>query len=265
MKTILTLATTFLLAPILMSAQEASPKPPENTAQQDARMEWWREAKFGMFIHWGLYAIPARGEWVMNREKIPVAEYAKLATQFNPVKFNADRMGALCQGCRDEIHRHHLQAPRRFCDVWIEGQSLQHRGRHAVQTRPDEGTGRGLREGRHQARILLLRKPRTGTSRVARWPEARGTRRRKATLTTTCTRLPFPRSRNCLSGYNPAVIWFDTPVNMTPASAREICPGRSQHPPRDDCQQPAVYIQGHKSRGWTRRSWTNCGISASTT
>jgi alpha-L-fucosidase len=64
------------------------------------KMEWWHEAKFGMFIHWGLYSVPAGlykgnavdgyGEWIMSNGKIPVAEYAKYAGQFNPVDFNAE-------------------------------------------------------------------------------------------------------------------------------------------------------------------------------
>jgi alpha-L-fucosidase len=49
-----------------------------------ADMQWWRDAKFGMFIHWGLYSIPARGEWVMHNEKIPADAYAKLAGEFTP-------------------------------------------------------------------------------------------------------------------------------------------------------------------------------------
>lgn len=55
-----------------------------------ARMHWWREARFGMFIHFGLYAIPGRGEWVQWNEQIPVNEYAKLANQFNPTNFSPD-------------------------------------------------------------------------------------------------------------------------------------------------------------------------------
>jgi len=55
-----------------------------------ARMQWWEEARFGMFIHWGVYAIPARGEWVMYQEHIPHAEYAPLAREFNPAKFDPD-------------------------------------------------------------------------------------------------------------------------------------------------------------------------------
>ena len=48
------------------------------------RMAWWREARFGMFVHWGLYSQPARHEWVMNRERIPVSEYEKLADTWKP-------------------------------------------------------------------------------------------------------------------------------------------------------------------------------------
>jgi alpha-L-fucosidase len=74
---------------------------------QDAKMKWFREAKFGLFIHWGLYCIPAGewkgqpiagiGEWIMNRAKIPVKEYEQLAQQFNPVKFNAEDIVKLAE------------------------------------------------------------------------------------------------------------------------------------------------------------------------
>jgi alpha-L-fucosidase len=66
------------------------PDLPESISEDiGARMQWWREARFGMFIHWGVYAIPARGEWVMNTEKIPIPEYEKFPPQFNPAKFDA--------------------------------------------------------------------------------------------------------------------------------------------------------------------------------
>jgi len=53
-------------------------------------LQWFQDAKFGMFIHWGLYSLIGRGEWVQHWEKIPVPEYEKLVPQFNPVDFNAD-------------------------------------------------------------------------------------------------------------------------------------------------------------------------------
>lgn len=62
----------------------------ETPAARDARMAWWRGARFGMFIHFGLYAIPGRGEWVQWNEQIPVEEYAELADQFTLTDFNAN-------------------------------------------------------------------------------------------------------------------------------------------------------------------------------
>jgi len=53
-------------------------------------LKWYQDAKFGMFVHWGLYSILARQEWVMHIERIPVPEYETLVARFNPTKFNAD-------------------------------------------------------------------------------------------------------------------------------------------------------------------------------
>jgi len=54
------------------------------------RLAWWKEAKFGMFVHWGVYSILGRGEWVMYNERIPIPEYEKLYPQFNPTKYDPD-------------------------------------------------------------------------------------------------------------------------------------------------------------------------------
>ncbi|MCK9641458.1 MAG: alpha-L-fucosidase [Prolixibacteraceae bacterium] len=73
----------------------------ESKDARDKRMQWWREARFGMFIHWGPYAVwggvyhgneQKRGgaEWIMNRCKIPVAEYQQVASTFNPVKYDPE-------------------------------------------------------------------------------------------------------------------------------------------------------------------------------
>jgi alpha-L-fucosidase len=86
--------------PAAPAAAASSSTSEETPAQHDARMKWWREARFGLFIHWGIYSVPAGtwngkqiqgiGEWIQNKGKIPVADYAKFAEQFNPVKFDAD-------------------------------------------------------------------------------------------------------------------------------------------------------------------------------
>jgi alpha-L-fucosidase len=71
----------------------------EAKEQRDARMAWWRDARFGMFIHWGLYAVPAGdyngkrskeiGEWIMSWANIPRAQYEQFAPKFDPEKFDA--------------------------------------------------------------------------------------------------------------------------------------------------------------------------------
>ncbi len=95
-------ASCLTLAPSVCAQTATSPDPyaSETPAQRDARMKWWREARFGMFIHWGVYSVPAGtyhgkridgiGEWIMCTGKIPMVEYQQFATQFNPVKFNAE-------------------------------------------------------------------------------------------------------------------------------------------------------------------------------
>ena len=60
----------------------------ETAKQKEERMQWWMEARFGMFIHWGLYALPARHEWVKKFEKIPDEEYQKYFDLFNPDLYN---------------------------------------------------------------------------------------------------------------------------------------------------------------------------------
>jgi alpha-L-fucosidase len=95
---------SFLLALLFttttMARLDAQNAVGESASQKDARMAWWRDARFGMFIHWGLYAVPAGvwkgervkglGEWIMNEAQIPRDEYAQLARRFNPTQFDAD-------------------------------------------------------------------------------------------------------------------------------------------------------------------------------
>src|ERR1043165_4341976 len=73
----------------LASAQEPRPADPgapttSTVADRARRMKWWHEAKFGMFIHWGLYSTLGRHEWVMENEGIPAKEYEPLADKFKP-------------------------------------------------------------------------------------------------------------------------------------------------------------------------------------
>src|SRR5579859_5998756 len=95
---IVVLGTWLALAPGLTGRAADANLADEQAAliAHEAKMKWFRDAKFGLFIHWGLYCIPAGewkgqripgiGEWIMNRARIPVKEYEQLANQFDPVK-----------------------------------------------------------------------------------------------------------------------------------------------------------------------------------
>ena len=108
--TLVAMAAAFITSGGTLQAREPTPQPSPTNAEQaahDARIAWWREARFGMFIHWGLYAVPAGewqgkpvpayGEWIMSRAKIPAADYAKFAGQFNPTQFDAEAWAQLAQ------------------------------------------------------------------------------------------------------------------------------------------------------------------------
>lgn len=84
----------------------ARANPPQAAAADADRMGWWRDARFGLFIHWGLYAVPAgewgsrtdHAEWIRHTARIPRAEYEGLRSKFNPVKFDA---GAIARAAKD--------------------------------------------------------------------------------------------------------------------------------------------------------------------
>ncbi len=97
------LSIILLAISLIITIFSCKPKPQtdytkESNESYEARMKWWHDARFGMFIHWGVYSVPAGkyngeeikgiGEWIMSTAKIPVAEYEKFGKEFNPVKFD---------------------------------------------------------------------------------------------------------------------------------------------------------------------------------
>ncbi len=88
----------FIICFTLLLITQAYAQTSENSValtQNEIRMQWWKDAKFGMFIHWGIYSVPSGkwgdkttyGEWIMHSAKISRAEYSALAKQFNPTGF----------------------------------------------------------------------------------------------------------------------------------------------------------------------------------
>lgn len=100
-----------MFSPFVAVAQNVGQPIVETSEQKDQRMAWWRDAKFGMFVHWGLYSKAAgvwngeapakdkdqRGEWIQSAMRIPAADYATLAETFNPAGFDAEEFVELAQ------------------------------------------------------------------------------------------------------------------------------------------------------------------------
>ncbi|MDR3638486.1 MAG: alpha-L-fucosidase [Isosphaeraceae bacterium] len=80
-----------LLSLTLFCAPDALPLRAAESPNADARRRF-EDAKFGLFLHWGVYALLGKGEWVMERDKLPVAEYEKLPPRFNPAEFDAEAL-----------------------------------------------------------------------------------------------------------------------------------------------------------------------------
>ena len=95
---------TFLIAVTALMISSCN-RVSEQTTPADDRMDWWQEARFGMFIHWGLYAVPAgewkgstnHAEWIRTTAQIPLETYNGFLDQFNPVEFNAPEWVAMAK------------------------------------------------------------------------------------------------------------------------------------------------------------------------
>jgi alpha-L-fucosidase len=88
MKTRITAALLLVTGLLIISQSTQAQLPKETEAQKMQRMKWWTDARFGMFIHWGLYALPARHEWVKNHERLTNEAYQKYFELFNPDLFD---------------------------------------------------------------------------------------------------------------------------------------------------------------------------------
>lgn len=107
MKNVLALFIMFAYCTISFAQDAAYTPSPSNLKAR----EWFTNAKFGLFIHWGPFSIPGDGEWVMNNRNITVKNYTRLADFFNPIDFNAQKWVSMAKGAGMKyitlITRHH--------------------------------------------------------------------------------------------------------------------------------------------------------------
>ncbi len=195
----------------------------QSPSQNDARMSWWREAKFGLFIHWGVYAVPARkGEWVMHNEKIPVATYRAFAKDFNPVKYDPTAWAALAKeaGMRYVVitAKHHEGFALYPSDVtdWDIADASPYK-KDLLGPLLESVHQAGLKMGFYYSQAQDWVHP-GGAKKFHEegqgWDEAH-----KGNFDAYLKTIALPQTRELITRYHPDVFWWDTPDWMTPERA----------------------------------------------
>lgn len=200
-------------------------------ARRDPRLNWWREARFGIFIHWGLYAIPAGewkgekipgiGEWIMHRARIPAAEYEKLAKGFNPVKFSAAEWVALAKAAGGKYmvitSKHHdgfCMFKSAFTPYNIVDATPYRRDPLAELS--DECRKGGMRLGFYHSQTQDWHHP-DGDGNDWDYDES------KKDFDGYIENYVKPQVRELLTNYGPiCLIWFDTPKRIRVEQSREL-------------------------------------------
>jgi alpha-L-fucosidase len=209
-------------------------------------MQWWRQAKFGMFIHWGVYSVPAgiykgqpvthAGEWIMRTANIPVADYAAFTQQFDPTNFNADQWVEIAKNAGMKYivitAKHHdgFAMFHTHVDHYnIYDATPWHRdplAELAVACRK-QGIRLGFyyseaQDWHHPGGAASNKHPEADVDAQHHWDTAQ-----KGSFDEYVDKVDVPQVTELLSNYGPdtpAVLWWDTPIGMNPGRVEKLLP-----------------------------------------
>jgi len=248
----------------------------ETEDQRKLRMKWWTEARFGMFIHWGIYSVPAGvyngkeipgiGEWIMNKGKIPMAEYQKYAAQFNPVKFDADKFVSLAKqaGMKYIVitSKHHdgfAMFRSKASDFNVFDATPYKRDIIKEMARACDKYEMKL--GLYYSQAQDWNHP-GGAANGGYWDPAQN-----GDMDQYIDKVAVPQMKEILTKYGPiSILWFDTPTNMTPERAAKIHDVLKLQPNiitnnrlgggfNGDLETPEQYIP---ATGYPGQNWETC-------
>jgi alpha-L-fucosidase len=256
---------------------KVDPYADETPAQRDARMKWWREARFGMFIHWGVYSVPAGtykgkqvpsiGEWIMNRGKIPVAEYRAFAKQFNPVRYDADQWVRLAKEAgmkyivitskhHDGFAMFHSKASQ-----WNIFDATPFK-RDPLKELAAACQRHGIRLGFYYSQAQDWNHP-GGAAAGGHWDK----KAQDGDMDAYIQKIAVPQVREILTQYGKiAVLWWDTPTDMTRERAEMLLPLLKLQPGiivnnrlgggyHGDTETPEQFVP---ATGYPGRDWETC-------
>jgi len=248
--------------------------PGETKEQRDARMGWWRDAKFGMFVHWGVYSVPAGkygekttyGEWIMNSARIPVAEYQAYAKDFNPVNFDPAKFVAAAKSAGMKyivITSKHHDGFAMFdskASKWNIVQETPY-GKDPLKALAVECRMQGMKLGFYYSQAQDWNNG-GSAAHGGHWDKAQD-----RDMDDYIDKVAIPQVTELLSNYGPdtpAVIWWDTPIDMNNnrasrinAVVQKLRPGLIQNNRlggdfKGDTETPEQFVppQGYPGRDW---------------
>ena len=238
-------------------------------------MDWWKEARFGLFIHWGVYSVPAGvwngkdipgiGEWIMNRGKIPMVEYQKFPAQFNPVKFNADEWVKMAKDAGMKYivitSKHHdgfamFKSNASAFNI-VDATPFK---RDIIKELAEACKKQNIKFGLYYSQAQDWNHP-GGAAIGGHWDSAQN-----GSMDKYIDEIAVPQVKEILSAYNPAIIWWDTPTDMNKERAEKIGSELKNYPNiitnnrlgggfDGDLETPEQYIP---ATGIPGKNWESC-------
>jgi alpha-L-fucosidase len=210
----------------------------EPAEQTEARLRWFREARFGLFIHWGVYAVPAGfwqgqptgAEWIMFQGKIPVAAYRAFARNFTAAKYDPEAWAQLAAEAGVKyvvITAKHHDGFALFDSAVSDWNAVKASGARRDLIRPlaDAVRAQGLRFGVYYSQSQDWNNPGGGKGRGTAWDDAQ-----KGDFDEYLARISLPQARELVEKFHPDILWWDTEYQMTPERARPFFALVTSHP-----------------------------------
>jgi alpha-L-fucosidase len=200
----------------------------ETPAEHEARLRWYREARFGIFIHWGVYAAlagswqgrPVTAEWIMNRAKISVADYTAQAKNFTAAQYDPQAWAQLFQDAGAKyvvLTVKHHEGFTLYDSAYSDWNAVKAAGagRDLVQPLVDAVRARGLKFGAYYSQSQDWVNPGGSKGTVQPWDPAQA-----GDFDEYLAKVSLPQVREILEKFHPDILWWDTEYQMTPERAK---------------------------------------------
>ena len=240
------------------------------------KMDWWKEAKFGLFIHWGVYSVPAGvydgkdiegiGEWIMNRGKIPTARYQAYAKEFNPVKYNPEAWVKMAKDAGMKYlvitSKHHdgFTLFETKASKWNIVEATPY-GKDLLKPLADACHKQGIRLGFYYSQAQDWNNV-GGAASGGHWDKAQD-----GSMDDYIDKVAVPQVKEILSNYGQVdILWWDTPTDMNKARAEKFLPILAKYPNlitnnrlgggyNGDTETPEQFVP---ATGFPGRNWETC-------